>query len=68
MCLALPGKIIKIKNNKAIVDFGEHQHEAKLDLIKNLKLGDYVYMHGGFVLDKISKKEAEENDWFKIRS
>ncbi len=68
MCLALPGKIIKIKDNKAVVDFGEHQHSAKLDLVKNLKIGDYVYTHGGFILDKIDKKEVEENDWLKIRS
>lgn len=66
MCLALPGKVVKLTNNKAVVDFGTHRHVAKLDLIKNLKLGDYVYTHGGYVLDKISKKEIEENDWLKM--
>ncbi len=60
MCLALPGKIIKIRNNKAIIDFGEHQHSAKLDLVKNLKIGDYVYTHGDLVLDKVSKKDAKK--------
>jgi len=60
MCLALPGKIIKLKNNKAIVDFGAHQHQAKCGLVKNLKIGDYVYTHGNLVLDKIDQKEAKK--------
>lgn len=58
MCLALPGKIIKLENNKALVDFGKHQHEALCDLKKDLKIGDYVYTHEDYVLDKIDKKEV----------
>lgn len=60
MCFAVPGKIIKIINNKATVNFGEHQHKAKCDLKQNLRVGDYVYEHNGYILDKISKKEAEK--------
>lgn len=60
MCLALPGKIIKLENNKAIIDFGDHKHEALCDLKKNLKIGDYVYTHDKYVLDKIAKKDAQE--------
>jgi len=60
MCLAVPGKIIKIDKNKALIDFGDHKHEASLDLKKDLKIGDYVYTHDKYVLDKISKQEAQE--------
>lgn len=59
MCLALPGKIIKLQDNKAVVDFGEHKHEVSCKLKKDLKLGDYVYTHDKYILDKISKKEAQ---------
>lgn len=60
MCLALPGKIISIKNNKAIVEFEDHKHEAFCDLKKDLKIGDYVYTHDNYILDTITKKEAQE--------
>lgn len=60
MCMALPGKIIKIENNQAVIQFNGHKHTAKLDLIKKIKIGDYVYTHDDYVLDKISQKEAEK--------
>jgi len=60
MCLAIPGKILEINNNKAIIDYGSEKRQANCSLIK-CKVGDYVIVSNQMVIDKIDKKEAEES-------
>ena len=59
MCLAIPGKIVKIKDGNAIVDYGPEQRQASLGLI-DCSVGDYVVVNSGFVIQKISKDDAEK--------
>lgn len=58
MCLAIPGKIIKIDNNIAMVDFGGIKKESALDLVPDAKIGDYILVHAGFAINKIDETEA----------
>lgn len=60
MCLAIPGKIIKIDNNIAMVDFGGVKKDSALDLVPDAKIGDYILVHAGFAINKIDEKEATE--------
>jgi hydrogenase expression/formation protein HypC len=60
MCLAIPAKILKIKNNKAIVDYLGEEREMDGQLIKDIKIGDYAIASNGFLVKKISAQEAEE--------
>lgn len=60
MCLAIPGKIIKIDKSMAIADFGGVKKEIALDLLPDTKTGDYVLVHAGFAINKLDKKEAIE--------
>lgn len=60
MCLAIPGKIIKIDNNMAVVDFGGIKKESALDLLPEAKVGDYVLVHAGFAINKVDKDDAME--------
>lgn len=60
MCLAIPGKVIKINKKRALVDFGEHQHTIDISLTKNVKIGDYLICHGDLAINKLSKKEAKK--------
>ena len=57
MCLAVPGKIVSIKNDEAIVDYGTETRKGKL-LDKTFKKGDYAIIQGGIVVLKIEKREA----------
>ena len=62
MCLAIPGKIIKIEADKqhALIDYGEGtQRKANISLVE-VKKGDYVLVHAGFAIQKIDEKEALE--------
>ena len=59
MCLAIPGKIISMKNDHGVVDFDGAQKEINLSLVE-AKKGDYVIVHAGFAISKLENKEAEE--------
>lgn len=60
MCLAIPGKIIKLdkKKHTAIVDYGGGtKRNANVSLV-DVKIGDYVLVHAGFAIQVLEKKEA----------
>lgn len=60
MCLSIPVKILEIKNNKAIAEFMGEKKEFSMELVKNIKPDDYALISNGFIIKKISAKEAEE--------
>ena len=61
MCLAVPVKILELKkNNKAIADIFGKKEEIDTQLVENLKAGDYGIISNGFIVKKISAKEAKE--------
>jgi len=57
VCLAYPGKIISIKGDRAAVDYGGIIKEANVSLTK-VKVGDFVIVHAGFAIQKLTDEEA----------
>jgi len=55
--MAIPGKVERIEDNSATVDYGIEKRKADSSLIK-VREGDYVFVSGGFIIEKIPKKEA----------
>jgi hydrogenase expression/formation protein HypC len=60
MCLSIPSKVISINGDKAMVSVGGTQYEASLQLLDDVKVDDYVLIHTGFAIQKISEEEAQE--------
>ncbi len=60
MCLAIPGKIVKIKGSEAVIKQGDHNHKVGVTLVPDLKKGDWVICNQNMVLAKLSEEEAEE--------
>ncbi|RLG76588.1 MAG: HypC/HybG/HupF family hydrogenase formation chaperone [Thermoprotei archaeon] len=60
MCLGIPGVVIEVKDTIAIVDFGGVKREVDSLLVPNIKPGDYVIVHAGAIISKLSPEEAEE--------
>jgi hydrogenase expression/formation protein HypC len=60
MCLSIPARIVAIDGRMAEVSVGGTIFRAGLHMIENAKVGDYILLHAGFAIQKISKKEAEE--------
>ncbi len=61
MCLAIPMKIKKISRPTATAEAGGLDQEVRVDLIEDLSPGDYVIVHAGFAIQKMTQKEALEN-------
>lgn len=59
MCLAIPGKIIAIKDQLATVDFNGIKKDINISLVK-VQLNDYVIVHAGFAIEKMEKEDAEK--------
>jgi len=60
MCLSVPAKVISIEGDLAKVSVGETVCNASLQIVDDVQVGDYVLLHTGFALQKLSKEEAEE--------
>lgn len=60
MCLGIPGKIEVIEGKEAVVDLGGVKRKVRLDLVEGLSQGDYVIVHAGFVIQKLTKEEAKD--------
>ena len=58
MCVALPGKVIEIKDRDAVVDFNGNQVTARAGLV-DVKVGDYVLVHAGCVIQKVTQQDME---------
>ena len=61
MCLAVPLKIKTIDGKNAVGEAGGLSQNVRVDFIQNLKPGDYVLVHAGFAIQKMTEKEAQEN-------
>jgi hydrogenase expression/formation protein HypC len=58
MCLGIPGKIIKIEDNKGIIEIGNVKREAFMHFVPEAKVGDYVLMHAGCAIQVLDEEEA----------
>ena len=63
MCLAIPGKIVEISSDNpesALVDVAGVRRKIDLGLLQDDKpaLGDWVLIHVGFAMSKISEHDA----------
>ena len=60
MCLAIPGRIASISGSMAEVDVAGTVRKASLQLVQDVKVGDYVLIHAGFAIQVIDEDEAFE--------
>ena len=61
MCLAMPMKIDQIDGTLARCEAGGRSENTRFDFTRDPKPGDYVMVHAGFAIEKMSEKEALEN-------
>lgn len=60
MCLAVPMKVIEIKDNEAVVELGGLKQKINLGLLERINVDDYVIVHAGFAIQKLDEEEAEK--------
>ncbi|MEJ2454699.1 MAG: HypC/HybG/HupF family hydrogenase formation chaperone [Candidatus Thiodiazotropha sp.] len=62
MCLAIPAKVVAIDEagENATVQLGEVRKQVSLALVDGVMLGEYVLIHVGYALNKVSEDEAQK--------
>lgn len=60
MCLSIPAKVVDINGMVADVSVGGTVFKAGLQMVEDVKIGDYILLHTGFAIQKISEEEANE--------
>ena len=61
MCLAVPGQVIELNGQNALVNILGNRTEANISLIADVKIGDYIMVHAGYAIQKYEENEAKEN-------
>lgn len=62
MCVGLPARVVKIKEGMAIIDASGAKREVSAELIDELEPGDYVMVHAGIAIAKITNDDKKETD------
>lgn len=60
MCLSIPAQIVSIDGSMAEVSAGGTIFKAGLQMVENVAVGDYILLHAGFAIQKISEEDAAE--------
>ncbi|MCF0226293.1 MAG: HypC/HybG/HupF family hydrogenase formation chaperone [Methanobrevibacter sp.] len=63
MCIAAPAKVVEINREEEslFADFGGVRQEAKINLLPDIEVGDYVLIHAGYAIEKLSEQAAKES-------
>ena len=56
MCVGLSAKVVKISDGTAVVDAGGAKREVSAQLLGDLEPGDYVMVHAGVAIAKITEE------------
>ena len=62
MCVGLPARVVKIKEGMAIIDALGAKREVSVELLDELEPGDYVMIHAGIAIAKITSDDQSETD------
>ena len=57
MCLAVPGKIIEINGDMAIIDYDVEKRKADCSFVE-CQIGDYVIISNKIVIEVLNEEEA----------
>ena len=61
MCLALPAKVIELRDDgSATVELDGVRQQVSLALLDGVKVDDYVVVHVGYALSRLDEAEAKQ--------
>jgi hydrogenase expression/formation protein HypC len=60
MCLALPARVIEVRDElNAVVELGGVHKSISLALVDGIRPGDFVIVHVGYALTRLDPDQAE---------
>ncbi|MBI5576826.1 MAG: HypC/HybG/HupF family hydrogenase formation chaperone [Deltaproteobacteria bacterium] len=60
MCLGVPVRVMSISGTSATAEVGGARREISVMLLEDVREGDWVILHAGFAISKLSPEEAEK--------
>ncbi|MBP2669644.1 MAG: hydrogenase expression/formation protein HupF/C [Deltaproteobacteria bacterium] len=60
MCLGVPARVMERSGDAAIVELGGVRREISLMLLDDVSVGEWVIVHAGFAIERLSEEEAEQ--------
>lgn len=60
MCVGLPARVEEIKDGSLKVSVSGAEREVPAELLNGVSVGDYVMIHAGIAIARITAEEAEE--------
>lgn len=58
MCLSIPAEVLSINNLIAEVSVGGTRYNANIELVEDVKIGDFILIHSGYGIAKINEDKA----------
>ncbi len=62
MCVGLSARVVNVTNGTALIDADGAQRPVSAGLLEDLEPGDYVMVHAGVAIAKISENDEQEAD------
>ena len=62
MCVGMSARVVKVDRNTALVDADGARLSVSANLVENLLPGDYVMVHPGSAIGKITADDEDETD------
>lgn len=60
MCLGVPMRVVEIDGQMAVAEITGVRRSVSLQLVDDVKVGDYVIVHAGFAIQVLDEAEALE--------
>lgn len=62
MCVGLAAKVVGVKDGMAVIDASGAKREVSAELLEDLEPGEYVMVHAGTAIAKITADDEEETE------
>lgn len=61
MCVGLSARVVSVKDGSAVIDASGAKRTVSAELLSELEPGDYVMVHAGIAIAKITNTSDEES-------
>ncbi len=62
MCVGLSARVVNVKDGTALIDASGAQREISAGILDDLEPGDFVMVHAGVAIAKITQDEEDETE------
>ncbi|MEE5992740.1 MAG: HypC/HybG/HupF family hydrogenase formation chaperone [Oscillospiraceae bacterium] len=62
MCVGLSARVVRVEDGTALIDASGVQREVSAGVLEDLEPGDFVMVHAGVVIAKITDSDENETD------